>query len=158
MLRRLAAVVSCVLAACGGSATEPRLVADRGVLLSATATAELSGQTLTIAPYLWRDFQPSSPSNGRPMIAVIRVQSVDGSRLPAGVSADSVWVLWGAQTWAARAVEEQPRTASAIFEVVARDGPKWGPNVRVDVVLRLHDASGTVRYVRMADQLVNRTD
>jgi len=56
-------------------------------------------------------------------------------------------------------VEEQPRGAgAAAFAVVARNGPKWGPGVEVDVVVRLRDAAGHGVLLQAPGQLIGRTD
>jgi hypothetical protein len=41
---------------------------------------------------------------------------------------------------------------------VARDGPKWGPGIEVDVVIRLRDAAGRHVLLQAREQLVHRTD
>ena len=119
----------------------------------------VDGTALLLESYLWRDFQPSSPPDGKPLIAVLRIKSADGSEVPQGVRADAVWVVFGDDVWAAPIAEERPRGAPAEgFEVVARDGPKWGPGVTVDVVVRLRDAAGRTVLLRAPDQPIHRTD
>jgi S-formylglutathione hydrolase FrmB len=159
-MRRLPTYLLLLLAvACGGGTTEPVLGRAPDDFRAAPAAARLAGQSVSIEPFLWRDFQPISPPDGKPLTAVVRVRAAGGATLAAEVTADSLWVISGDQAWAARAVQEQPRSATgAYLEVVARNGPKWGPGVRVDVVVRVRDGGGAVAYVRAADQLIGRTD
>lgn len=150
---------ACIAAASGcDTATEPSIATARPDLSSAPSTGVIAGQNVTIEPYLWRDFMPSSPPDGKPLTVVVRIRAV-GTALSLSVSADSIWVISQNQAWGSRAAQEQARSATGdLLEVVARDGPKWGPGASVDVVVRLRDNTGRFIYVRAADQLINRTD
>ena len=145
------------LAACSGEdTTGPTTPAE---LRSAPAAVSVAGQTLVLEAHLWRDFMPVSPPDGKPLVAVLRVKAQGGGAPSAGVQADRVWVVNGDAVWEATPVEEHPRGAMGPWlEVVARDGPKWGPGIRVDVIVRLRDAAGRSYLVRAADQLIGRTD
>ena len=158
-MRKIAmTLLAFVVSACDGTTTEPRIIAARGDLLTAPTTGTLDGQSVIIEPYLWRDFQPTSPPDGKPLIAVVRVRA-SGTSLSATITADSIWVISESSAWASRAVQEQTRSATGdLLEVIARNGPKWGPGASVDVVVRLRDQTGRVIYVRAADQLIKRTD
>lgn len=159
MCRFLTSLLVVLSTACGGSATEPAVGPVRADLEAAPAAVTLAGQSVSVEPYLWRDFASISPPDGRPLVASVRLRAAGGVPLAADVTADSVWVISGPEAWAARAVQEQPRSATgAYLEVVARNGPKWGPGMRVDVVVRARDGAGRVVYVRAADQPIARTD
>lgn len=159
MRRALISLLLLLSTSCSDSVTDPAVGPVRPDLRAAPTAATLAGQSVSIESYLWRDFAPISPPDGKPLIAVVRLNAADGAPLAPGVTADSVWVISEMEAWAARAVQEQPRSSTgAYLEVVARDGPKWGPGVRVDVVVRARDVLGRVVYVRAADQLIHRTD
>ena len=150
------------LAACRPSPTGPRaglVGAVPPVVRAAGPSTAVAGHPVAITPALWRDFQPVSPADGKPLIVVVRVAATDGATLPPAVTADSVWVILGDQAWSAAVVEEQPRAATgAELTVVARGGPKWAPGSRVDVVLRLRTNGGTPVYVGAPNQAIARTD
>jgi len=68
-----------------------------------------------------------------------------------------VWVFNGGQSWSAVPQQERPRPeTSPVYELVARDGPKWGPGISVDVVVRLRSPDGTF-LLRAADQPIRAT-
>ena len=137
----------------------PTLVPVTSELRGAPQVIAVGGVTVQLGTYLWRDFQPITPPDGKPLIAVLRVTSVDAAAIPATLQADSAWVLNADLAWAAAVREEQPRGASpSAFEVVARGGPKWGPGVTVDVVVRLHDDTGRQVLVQARGQLIARTE
>ena len=125
----------------------------------APRVVSVDGATLRLEASLWRDFQPISPPDGKPLIAGLRVITVDGAPIPSTLRADSVWIYNGSGVWAASVTEEQLRTAGAsFFDVVARNGPKWGPGIEVDVVVQLRDAAGDAVLLQAPRELIGRTD
>ena len=155
--RRAMAVAVLTIVACAPESTiAPR---DPAELRVAPTTVVVGGKTLSLDAYLWRDFQPISPPNGKPLVGVMRVRSVDGTGVLASTRVVGVWVLNGDDVWAAEGREEQQRTPGATqFEVVARDGPKWGPGIDVDVIVGIRDGSGALSLLRAPARRINRTD
>jgi hypothetical protein len=147
-LRLALFAVTCMIV---GACTTDRALAPRIV--------SMDGATLRLEASLWRDFQPISPPDGKPLIASLRLLTVDGASIPSTLRADSVWIYNGAAVWSASVTEEQSRSAGAsFFEVVARNGPKWGPGIEVDVVVQLHDAAGQPFLLQAPRALIGRTD
>jgi hypothetical protein len=100
---------------------------------------------------------PPSPQDGRPLIAIVRVQTADRALVPATLRAKDVWVVMGSEVWRAPFREERTRSETAPdYELVARDGPKWGPDVTVDVVVRVTDGRRDW-LLRAADQRIAAT-
>jgi hypothetical protein len=127
-------------------------------LLDAPTQVHVDGHDLTLEAHLWRDFKPISPPDGKPLVAVLRVKTADGRAFPAGVTADQVSVVFGDEVWTAPARQEHPSWHPGVLEVVARDGPRWGPGVTVDVVVRLRGSGGSEFRLGAPDQLIGRTD
>lgn len=131
------------------------ITADR--LRAVRTSLELEGREVRSSARLWRDFMPASPWDGKPLTGVIDVATVDGSPVPEGTTIRSVWVANGDEVWKPAELEPRAHPAGAsALRVAARGGPKWGPNVRVDVVVRLEGADGVRRNVRAPDQLIRR--
>ena len=154
------ALVAC-LAACGGGSEPPSPSGETAAALRlAPAAADVGGRTYRIETYLWRDFMPGpdASANGRPLIAAVTVSATDRSAIPADVRVDAMWVINGNDVWRATPREEQPREDPTRVAVVAREGPRWGPGITVDVVVRLRGANGATALVRAAAQPINRTD
>jgi hypothetical protein len=158
-LQRLVGIaVSLALSACAvpaGSVEEP----SQAQLKSAPEAVEVGGHTLRLETYLWRDFMPISPPDGRPLSAVLRVLAADGRPLPPDLRADRLWVLKGGEVWTTALGAPRPEDASRPDrrEYVARGGPKWMPGERVDVVVRLQDGTGAMHLLRAVDQRIERT-
>jgi hypothetical protein len=139
--------VSLALIGCTQKPTAPDPV-NTPDLSSAPSSIVVGGKTLTLTTSLWRDFMPISPPDGKPLVAVLGVRTADGSPVPDDVKADMVWVVFGKDTWSKAPSDERPRSETApVYEFVARDGPKWGPGVEVDVVVRLRTADGATHLL-----------
>ena len=140
-------------------------------LRSAPTEVVLDGRSLSLSADLWRDFMPSLPPmiDGKPMIAVLKVATSDKKPFPSGVRLDRAWVLFGEQMWEISEFRAQVKGTpqnkdswincadSPVCEVVAREGPKWGPAVFVDVVVRLTDKEGRHYLLQAPKQCVKAT-
>jgi len=127
-------------------------------LLSAPEKVEIDGQHYTIETYLWRDFMPVSPPDGKPLIALIRVTEIDSQTIPETLDATKLWVINGDDLWETGFSDEQrPYTEPFQLEKVARDGPKWGPGIYVTVVVKIEYGNSTY-LIKASDQLIERTD
>ena len=140
----LAFMLVWAVSGCRTGPSEPELTGLR----TAPTSIVLAGQPFELSVFLYRDFMPASPPDGRPLAAVVRLPDQ-----LAAVRVERIWVLFGDQVWSARA-DQVPGTQ----DWVARGGPKWGPGVRVDVVARLREAGGEDVLVRAADRIIQRTD
>jgi hypothetical protein len=143
---------------CGGSSpTSPSRVGI-SELSSAPTRIVADGQSLTLAAFLWRDFMPISPPEGKPLVAVLQIRTDDGSPASVRINADTSWVIHDTEVWSAT-VEERPRAETTpVYEVVARNGPKWGPDIAVDVVVRLVDSTGRAFLLRAPQQTIRATN
>ena len=152
----LAAACFATIVGCGGTPSSPTEI-PTSQLLSAPTRIFTDGKTLTLATFLWRDFMPPAPADGRPLQGVLRIVTHDGSAVGTAVAMDTSWVIYNAEVGAA-AVEPRPRAETAShLEVVVRNGPKWGPDVTVDVVVRLRDSAGSMFLLRAANQTIGAT-
>jgi hypothetical protein len=127
-------------------------------LNAAPTSVIVSGKTLTLAAWLGRDFMPISPPDGKPLGGVLTVRTADGSVVPADVRAETAWVVLGVDVWSAAPREERSRSDTApVYEVVVREGPKWGPGVDVDVVVRLRTGNGAAYLLSVRKQPIAGT-
>ena len=116
---------------------------------------------LAIETYLWRDFMPQSPPDGKPLRAAITVVPVNQEFLPADIDADKLWIINGQQVWSAtlKSVRENmPSGNLTKLEKMAREGPKWGPGISVTVVIQIIDQKGHSHLLKAENQLIYRTD
>ena len=141
------------------TATAPVAVTSPLGPVSPTAQATIDGRTFRIADaYLWRDFMPISPPDGKPLAASLKIQ-VDSGAFPVDVTVDRIWV-YGPTVWepALFEVRRSPDagTPADQIEVFANGGPKWDPGSEVSVDVRLI-SGGTTRILRVTEVTIQKT-
>ena len=119
---------------------------------SAPERVEIGGREYALTANAWRDFQPVAPPNGQPLIVVVKVSPSDMMPLPNDIAIDHIWVLNGKEQWSAK-----PEPGATGLETAVRNGPKWGPGIKVDVVARLKQGKQTW-LVRAPGVDIKRTD
>jgi hypothetical protein len=127
-----------------------REIGDGSALLAlpvAPGAISISGAALRVSVSLGRDFMPISPPDGKPLTARVQISATATAGL-APSPADRIAVIHDRQAWIAPLIEETPWDDSSRV-VIARNGPKWGPSITVDVVLELHDAEGQAYLIRV---------
>lgn len=150
-MKHLLLLLAVVLLAANCGTSFCRRTASAG-LASAPESLVTDNRTLRLQADLWRDFQPVAPPDGQPLMAALRVTADDGLPLPGGMAIDRVWVLNGSHRWSPPLSKDREQLA-----VHLAGGPKWGPGINVDVVVRL--ARGQeVWLLRAAGVPVKRTD
>ncbi len=129
-------------------------------LLSTPDTIVVENRRIYLSTYMWRDFQPISPENGHPLIAIVYLTAVDTIPLPKNISADGIWIVYNNEVWKSWLTSEStpPEIKPNRLVKVAREGPKWGPNVFVDVIVRITDGKGGSQLLRGSKQYIGRTD
>ncbi|MEW6702882.1 MAG: hypothetical protein AB1298_09200 [Bacteroidota bacterium] len=128
-------------------------------LLSAPDTLELENQKIVMTTYMWRDFMPISPPNGKPLITIVYIETTDSSVISPSISADAIYIINRTEIWKSYFSDEQPAGESKPFRIarIARDGPKWGPGIYVDVVVQLK-VNRTIYLLKATRQYIGRTD
>ncbi len=153
----LALAATLIIAGCGTACRCCR--SDSASVASAPEIVRIDGREYTLTASAWRDFQPIAPPDGQPLIVVVKVSPSDMMPLPSDLAIDRVWVLNGKKEWSAAPDEPGGREESPVtrLEMSARNGPKWGPGIEVDVVVRLKQGKKTW-LVRATGVDIKRTD
>lgn len=130
-------------------------------LRAAPTQVTIDGKNLSLDTFMWRDFQPVAPPDGEPLRAIFYITTKDSSAVPEGLDAVAAWVVHKENVWSTHFTGEDPppneRQPYQLYEV-ARDGPKFGPEVRVDAVVRLKERSGETHLLRAENQFIKRTE
>lgn len=124
---------------------------------SAPTELELDSRIYKLQTYLWRDFMPPAGPEGSLLMAVVKIIAVDGQPLPQDLDADLLYVLNGNEAWVTKFAGEARPPGEPYLEKSARDGPRWGPDILVDVAIRLTGAGGPIGYLRAVDQQIHAT-
>lgn len=118
----------------------------------------IENRTYRLKTVLWRDFQPSSPPDGKPLIAVVKIIPNDTLKFPANIDADHLWVVNGQEIWSTSFSDEDIPQDEYRLERIARNGPKWGPDITVDVIIRLIVNNHDTYLLKASNQTIDRTD
>jgi hypothetical protein len=157
-MRRISVTITFVaaLVGCGQTPTAPSDV-SREQLASAPTRVVADGVELTLTTFLTRDFMPISPPDGKPLGGVLRIKTETGTPVPTSIVVSASWILFNSEMWSA-SVEQRPRAETPPnYEVIVQGGPKWGPDVMVDVIVRLRDSAGAESLLRAPKQLIAGT-
>jgi len=152
---KVAGAVCLLVLACSSGPAGPTVQLKQ--LEGAPETIEIGDREFTLETYLWRDFFPVCPPDGRPLVAKTSVVGSGEERFPSYLDADYVWVINGEEVWGDPLVDEGAPGDENELVRVARDGPMWKPLIHVDVVVRVVDAKGNTYLLRAADQEIHLT-
>lgn len=133
--------------------TDAALAAD---LRSASEELTIGDHKLTLSTFLWRDFMPISEENGKPLICVSKITDAHAISLSDSISLIKQYTINGSEIWIANYIEKKNPTPF-ISEGVVRNGPKWGPHIRVDIVTEF-EYKGKLYRLLAKSQLIGRTD
>ena len=126
-------------------------------LVAAPEKITIEGRSLLIETELWRDFMPSSPPDGRPLIAAIKLKTIDNTNLPKGIEVVSVWIVNDDKLWSPTKKEALKGDSNSSMTISVRDGPKWGPGIDVDVIVELKDSQNQSHLLRASKQPIGKT-
>jgi hypothetical protein len=140
-------------------APPPDLLVDQ--LLAVPETTMVQGRQLYLSASMWRGFMPVSPPHGSSLAGVVFITALDSLPIAGFLSSDAVWIVYQHQVWKSW-FSSQPYPMNELkenqFARIFNNGPKWGPNVFVDVIARVLDTQGNLHLVRASNQWIGRTD
>lgn len=127
----------------------------------ADSIVAVGGSRIGLRVVAWRDFMPRigpDRSDGSPLMVSVQIVSLEPKPLPDGLTADSVWVRSPEGVWGtAPSSEPRPGLPNGM-ELILRGGPRWKTDQRIDVLVRLHTADGSVHHLQVRDQRIGRTE
>jgi hypothetical protein len=113
----------------------------------------------SLEAYLWRDFMPFSPPDGKPLISINWLFSNDSTPIPANISMIKQYVINQDSIWIADYEKETHSSLEYKLEKLSRNGPKWGPHIYVDVISKITDTeTKTDYYLKLSNVYIGRTD
>jgi len=124
-----------------------------------TALEEVTIENLnfSLETYMWRDFMPISPPDGKPLIVIIKIHAIGVVVFPSTLNLERIWLIYGTDVISALPTNESSVYGN-IFKMVFRDGPKWGPGIVIDVVVKLKSVDFNYYYLLALNQPIYRTD
>jgi len=152
------AALLAVLPACDRAPTAPVPIPAPPVIASAPATLVAGSVTLRLEASAWRDFMPMSPGGGSPLNLIVRLRTTSGAPLPEGVGLGTVWVVNESMAWVTDPSPTGAPWGPDVIEFSARGGPRWGPDVPVDVVARVTGLDDGAKLIAVRQVMIERTD
>jgi hypothetical protein len=129
-------------------------------LLSAPEQIEIDGREYVLEAYPWRDFMPICPPDGEPLIVGVWVTATDLQPFPSSIDANRLWVVNGQQVWETefdpQEIRLEPYREHKLWKI-AGDGPKWGPGIYVDVIVRVIDSENSIYLLKASHQWIEET-
>ena len=126
-------------------------------ILSASEEIVINGRFFNLETYIWRDFMPPSPPDGKPMIIIIRIIPNDSQAFPSDLDANRLWLINGEDIVSLTFTNETRIKPPNILEKVAREGPKWDVGIKIDIVIRLIQNGYRTYYLKAKDQIIHST-
>ena len=130
---------------------------DFDELIKSPTTIQIDSTNFNLSVYLWRDYMPISPPEGKPMTASIDIIAISTTIFPTGIDADKMWLFDSTETWEADLTTQTP-TEDYILSKRASGGPLWETGILVDAVVRLVKDDSIYYYLKQEQILINRTD
>lgn len=127
-------------------------------LQAASERIEIKGTEYTLETNLWRDFMPVCPPDGRPLVALVKVKAPGETAISSKIDATRLWVVKGVEIWETELASWERPTLGDTLKKVGGGGPKWGPEISVDVVVKIIDLkSGKSYLLKASNQAIHRT-
>lgn len=141
-----------------------RIIED-GELISqlrneAVETLSIGSNSFVLDAYLWRDFMPVSPPDGKPMIALNWLVDNNSVKIPGNISLTKQYVINNELVWESDYEDEVrgPDLPEYKAEKISRGGPKWETGIHVDVISVIHDSETQKdHYIICKNVLINIT-
>jgi len=125
-------------------------------IFSALEEVNVNNITYSLETYMWRDFMPISPPDGKPLIVIIRIHALGVEDFPLSTKIERLWLIDELNIISTLPTEEYSVNGNTL-EMVFRNGPKWGPGIFVDVIVKLNDIDFGF-CIKAVNQTIHRTD
>lgn len=159
-LKKLGGLITCIFIMGWGCSKPTTPKVPINILLSAPEQVEIDGRKYVLETSLWRDFMPFCPPDGEPLIALIWITATDSLEFPSSINADQLWIIRDHEVWETKFSNEvKPKEPyrKHQLEKIARDGPKWGPRIQVEVVVRISEKNKRTYLLRASQQWIGCT-
>ncbi len=106
----------------------------------------LNNYLLKVESEVWRDFMPPGDGTGSPLMAYVVISERNQRALDSRISLQKVYLINGDKLWS-RAFDDTDHSSPYQVSGTARSGPKWGPNLKVDLVCEFTFKEETYRLL-----------
>lgn len=126
---------------------QPSLQANQIAALQASPEMiNLNNYLLKIESDIWRDFMPPSDGSGSPLMAHVVLSERNQRTLNNSISLEKVYLINQDKLWS-KSFDSADSSSPYQVSGTARSGPKWGPNIKVDLVCEFKYQGETYRLI-----------
>ena len=129
---------------------------DINELLAAPEQVDIDGHSFELEARLARDIMPNPlEPEGGDLLAGAYIWSINDD-WPAWLDADHIWVIHNDEIWDEKLVDGTggPTVPDLLIKSAKSEGPKWGPDIYVEVVVQLIDEYGEKHLLRESDAFI----
>jgi hypothetical protein len=124
-----------------------------------TDTITINSKKYFLDAYLWRDFMPMSPPNGKSLISINWLICFDSTSIPENIKMIQQYVILNDSIWIADYEDGSRQTPSFKIEKISHDGPKWGPWTSVEIISKITNIKTSQDFYLKRDKVnIGRTD
>lgn len=137
------------------SPPEPPPDIPLATLQAAPETLVVAGIDVSFRVDADRNFYPPTPPGGRGLDVYVQLHAPDHDDFPSMVRTVYVWVFHAEDVWA-KTMERRDAWPADRIAFYGGDGPNWGPDETVDVVVGVLSSLDDLSLVAVKDVLVAR--
>jgi ATP sulfurylase len=131
-------LVSLFLSALIGCSKEDNLEEDLQAnqieaLLTSPEMLNIDNYLLKVESDIWRDFMPPSDSSGRALTARVLLSERNQRTLDNSLQLEKIYLINKTELWS-KSFDTFDNSSPYQVTGTARNGPKWGPNITVDLI------------------------
>ena len=114
----------------------------------AVDTLTIGSNSFVLSTYLNRDFMPFCSPNGKRMISINWLISTDSVKIPVNIKMIKQYVIHGDSIWISNYLGGEQSSWPEYYKMrgASFNGPKWGPNIYVEVISHIHDFNTNQDY------------
>ncbi len=120
-------------------------------LLAVPETISIQNQQLLLSTSVSRVIPDDHPIYG-----TCFVHAIDSTPLPPSLTMDVMWIVYNQEVWKTQLSEKHTQIVPQHITIskTFRNGPKWGPDVHVDVIVRVRYNEGSTQLLRASNQRI----
>lgn len=115
-------------------------------LMQSADTVYINNNALVLTSYTYRDFMPIAEENGSDMRSSVKLSDADSTAIAGVVELKRNFVIYNNKIWIAPYKNPHRNTDYQVSATVT-EGPKWGPDVSVDLVCEFEIDQVTYRVI-----------
>lgn len=115
-------------------------------LLSSPEMLNLNNYLLKIESDIWRNFMPPIDSNGSALMAQVVLSERNQRTLNNSVQLEKVYLINQNELWS-KTFDSSDSSSPYQVSGMVRNGPTWGPNIKVDLVCEFSFGGQTYRLL-----------